>query len=261
MRRLAAVLLLVALGGPIVASAKSPATFRVLFIGNSGTYFNNLPALVAAVAGVDGRHLETQMVVAPGASLKKHWEDGAALDAIRRTRWNYVVLQEQSTFGNPPSPVNRVNDPAVFHEYARRFDGEIRKAGATTVFFLMWAHQDRPDTQARITDAFVTIARELHARLAPIGLAWERALAERPGFALYHDRVHPTPAGSYLAACVLHATMFGTPPHGIPTRVLGRPVDLAGRIGNDGQGLVTISDEEAAWFTRLAWTEAAKHRR
>ena len=84
---------------------------------------------------------------------------------------------------------------------------------------------------------------------------------KRPTFVLYHDRVHPTPAGSYLAACVLHATLFGTLPHGIPTRVLGRPVDLAGRLGDDAQELVKISDDEAAWLARLAWVEAAKHRR
>jgi hypothetical protein len=161
------------------------APVRALFIGNSATYYNNLPRLTAALAAsaADARRLETEMITVGGATLKRHWDDGIALAAIRRGGWQYVVLQEQTTLGPIRTPGIKVNDPAMFHDYARRFDAEIKRAGATTVFFLTWARRDRPETQAAITRAYTMIAAELGARVAPVGVAWERALSSNPALA------------------------------------------------------------------------------
>jgi len=49
-----------------------------------------------------------------------------------------------------------------------------------------------------------------------VGLAWQRAVGQRPGIALWDsDGSHPAPAGSYLAACVFYATLFGESPAGL----------------------------------------------
>ena len=61
---------------------------RVLFIGNSYTYVNNLPELVTGLAESAHRPLETEMIVAPGATLQKHWEDGKAVQTIKRSHWD-----------------------------------------------------------------------------------------------------------------------------------------------------------------------------
>ena len=119
--KLGSLLLLALAALPIAAQ---PRPLRVLFIGNSYTYFNYLPGLVASLArgARPSRAMQTEMVARPGVSLRDHWLDGAALAAIRRTRWDYVVVQEQSMLGvmlahGRPT----VNDPDLFHEFGRRF--------------------------------------------------------------------------------------------------------------------------------------------
>jgi hypothetical protein len=151
---------------------------RVLFIGDSYTYFNNVPHLLHMLveSAREERGIETRMVVEPGFTLKRHWDDPGAVSAIHAERWDHVILQEQSTLGGSTviDDIPQINAPTMFHEYARLFDHEIRKAGAKTVFFLTWARKDSPGSQPLLNTAYLRIAKELRARLAPVGMAWER---------------------------------------------------------------------------------------
>jgi hypothetical protein len=249
---------------PATAPLELPgrARIRVLFIGNSYTFFNNLPQILTVLAESANQAVETEMIAAAGATLKKHWEDGKALEALKRGHWDYVVLQEQSTLGLPSQPGAQINSPKMFHEYARLFNAEIVKAGAKTVFFLTWARQDRPHTQALLTDAYLSIAKELKAIVAPVGIAWQKAARKNGRVALHQkDLSHPTPAGSYLAACVLYSTVCGKSPVGLTTVVVGNAIDAGGRLasgqdadgnGNDKVQLVTLTRSEALLLQRVA---------
>lgn len=100
-------------------------------------------------------------------------------------------------------------------EFARLFDAEIKRARAATVFYQTWARQDTPETQAILTKAYHTIATELGARVAPVGDTFA-ASKVRPQ--LYNpDKSHPSPLGTYLAACVFFATMHDQSPEAWPT--------------------------------------------
>ncbi|HEV8484178.1 MAG TPA: hypothetical protein VGV87_11595 [Blastocatellia bacterium] len=248
-------------------------TLRVLFIGNSYTYVNNLPSLVTALAESAHESLETEMIVAPGATLKKHWEDGKAVEAMKRSRWDYVILQEQSTLGLVSQGGPPINNPKTFHEYARLFNSEIKSAGARTIFFLTWARQNLPETQAVLNSAYFTIAKELNAIVTPVGIAWQTALKKNPGVALHQkDLSHPTPAGSYLAACVLYSTLYGQSAAGLTGRVVGNTVDLAGRVldthgeqggaANQTKGeLVNLSKADSTFLQKVAWQTVSDENR
>lgn len=217
------------------ASPEQKCPVRVLFIGNSYTAINDLPALTArlAASAQPPRTLETEFAGEGGATLKRHWEAGRALASIRKGGFDYVVLQDQGTLG-PSDDFRSINDPALFHTYARLFDAEIRKSGAKTLFFLTWARQDSPENQALLTGAYRSIANELNALIAPVGVAWQRALKKRPDVVLHHaDRSHPGPAGSYLAAAVFYAVLFSRSPEGLSR------ADLVA--------------EDAAFLQRIAW--------
>src|SRR5690349_6622272 len=116
---------------PKTRASRAAGKQRVLFIGNSYTYFNNLPQMFAGLSASakPPQTVETEMVVVGGATLKGLWENGRALEALKGGRWDYVVLQEQSTLGAAPmiNGVVQISDPKTFHEYARRFDAEIKK--------------------------------------------------------------------------------------------------------------------------------------
>lgn len=181
---------------------------NVLFIGNSFTARNDLPGLIAQLAAERGCALTSRLISAGGASLRRHWNAGSARHAIAEGGFDHVVLQEQSTLP--------LKNPQRMHESVRLFDEVIRAAGATTVLYLTWARQHAPESQDAITRAYLDIGRELHATVVPVGVAWKQVLA-RPPAPILHDRdgSHPSPAGTYLAACVFVHVLFGVDPRGL----------------------------------------------
>ncbi len=187
---------------------------KVLFIGNSFTARNNVPELIAQLAASRGQQLQHRLISAGGASLRMHWNKGDAQQAIQETRYDYVVLQEQSTLP--------VKNPVRMHENIRLFDEAIKGAGAKTALYLTWARQNAPETQETITKAYTAIGEELGAKVVPVGVAWQNFLRKHKQPVLHdQDQSHPTLAGSYLAACVFLAVLFGESPIGMASEVKG----------------------------------------
>lgn len=200
---------------------------RMLFIGNSFTTKNDLPGLLSAIAKAGkGIAIETEVISAGGASLRRHWNAGAA-NTISDTKWDYVVFQEQSTLP--------VKNSKRFHENVREFVPAMKENGAEMVLFMTWARKKEPENQKLLTDSYNEIGKELAATVVPVGTAWQKLLAkhEKP---LLHDEdgSHPTIAGSYLAACTFYATLFG-----------GDPTKLETDVGK-------LTDEERNLLQRIA---------
>ena len=172
---------------------------NILFIGNSFTQRNDLPSLLAAMAAERGVSIRQKLVSAGGASLRTHWNAGRAAKAIDADDYDHVVLQEQSTLP--------VKNPQRMAENVRLFDEAIKQAGARTVLYMTWARQFAPESQKAITDAYNSVGRELGALVVPVGLAWQKFIAQHKQPLLYdRDQSHPSLAGSYFAACVFLAT-------------------------------------------------------
>lgn len=187
---------------------------KVLFIGNSFTARNNLPALISQLAAARGKSVEHHLISAGGASLRNHWNAGEALKAINEGHYDCVVLQEQSTLP--------IKNARRMHENVRLFDEAIKAAGAKTVLYMTWARRHAPESQHAITDAYTSIGRELGATVAPVGVAWEGFLRNHDQPVLHEqDESHPTLAGSYLAACVFLAALFNENPVGIGGEIAG----------------------------------------
>jgi len=207
-RAAALLALAVLVAAPTWGQAVAPAPVRVLLVGNSLTYFNDMPQLLARMASAPGAsRLLVAFCGAGGLRLQDQWERGDVAKALGAAKWDFVVLQGQSV-----EPTDYTEN---FLEYGRRLDGEIRKHGARTVLFLTWAAAGRP--QAPMTYAYRQLARETGATVAPVGVAFATEL-RRGRILLAGDDVHPNLAGSYLAACVLYAVVTGRSPVGLPYR-------------------------------------------
>lgn len=160
---------------------------RVLFVGNSYTYFNNAPEVFAALAraALPGREVRTGMVAVPGETLLALWERSPAREEVRSSKWDYVVLQDQSLLGEGLRDGRfTVNSHRLLHWGVRLFDGDIRRAGARTVVLQTWSRRAEPDHQADLEHAYDSVARELGATLAPVGRIWARARREYPAIYL-----------------------------------------------------------------------------
>ena len=193
---------------------------RVLFIGNSYTYVNDLPGTLAALARSGGHVVETGMAASGGWTLTQHSNSAQTLDQLGSAKWDYVVLQEQSEIPSMESSRNQEMYPA-----ARWLVQKIRQNGAQPVFFLTWAHRDGwPENgladyesmQLQTNQGYLAIANELSARVAPVGYAWLTAWLQDPGVGLWQaDGSHPSVQGTYLAACVFYAVLFRQSPEGL----------------------------------------------
>jgi hypothetical protein len=167
----------------------------VLFIGNSLTYMENIPALVDGLghaARLD--RIRVASVAFPDYSLEDHWNAGEALDSIARGGWDAVVLQQ----GPSSLPASQTH----LLEWAGRFAERIRAAGARPALYMVWPPVGG-DWDGVV--AGYTVAAEANdAILLPAGQAWRAVLGAHPEIALYGpDQFHPTRAGAYLAALVI----------------------------------------------------------
>jgi hypothetical protein len=175
----------------------------VLFIGNSLTYSNDLPAMVCALARAAGRPAVCESVAKPDYSLEDHWNDRDARRAIARG-WDLVVLQQ----GPSALPESRV----LLVEFTRRFDAEIRKTGARTALYMVWPSRPRRGDFAGVSQSYAAAAQAVGGLLLPVGDAWREAWSTDPSLALYgNDGLHPSSMGSALAAIVIYRQVFDAP--------------------------------------------------
>jgi hypothetical protein len=230
---LAVVLLLLA-----GCTASRPRPTRVLFVGNSYTYFNNLPALVGALGDANGVSMEPVLTAAGAYTLQMHVEDGVAASA---KGFDAVVLQEQSR--------RPVLEPELLVEAASAFTGSAPKL----VLFATWARRGVPEDQTAIDAAYRRAGAAARGIVAHTAEAWQRALKQRPGLRLYHDDgSHPTPAGSYLAAIAIYRALTGQPPRVVPARIVGKGFDEAGNELPVETVLVDLPPQELALFEQVA---------
>ena len=189
---------------------------KILFVGNSYTYFWNLPQTVEAMAKEKSFPLEARQSTSGGTHWGHHWRGERELktrNKIENGDFTAVVLQNHSM-----SALNRVD--SMFH-FGALFAEKIKAKGADVYLYMTWAREWNPYMQAEIKEQYMALGEKLGAKVVPVGPAWERARALRPGFPLYdEDQSHPSPLGTYLTACVFFGTFSGQSPVGLPSRLI-----------------------------------------
>jgi hypothetical protein len=187
------------------AAAGRSAQVQVLMLGNSHTSSNDLPGKLDAMlrSGLGGRSVGTAL--APGSMfLDERVADPESMAVLRGRAWTVVVLQAQKY------------SSSGLYEYstaeAAALAAEARRLGALPVLFPEWPRRGIAET-ARIWEPHVRIATEAPACIAPVGQAFDLAAQRMPALVLHaSDGNHSSPAGAYLAALVLYATVSGRSP-------------------------------------------------
>lgn len=222
---------------PLCAPAR--AGDKILFLGNSYTFFNRMPAMVKAMADARGLRPDIYLHAAPAASFRSHWNDNAARKKLEGTAWDFVILQDQS--------VTPIIAPEHTMKFGSRLCTHIRSGNGTPVLFLTWGKKNTsglPDSeeQKALLETYLKLARQEKAAVSPVGIAWENCLKRHPGIALYQeDGRHPTEQGSYLAACVIYCTLFGKSPIGLPGSLTLKGVRLCSIPSATARTLQTVA--------------------
>ncbi len=207
---------------PILAlSQPASKKIRVLFIGNSYTYVNNLPQLVHDIARSNGDSLFFDSYCPGGYTFNNHFNDANTLAKIALGNWNYVVLQAQSQ--EPSFSPGQVSAQTL--PYAVLLDSAIKYHNpcATTVLYETWGRKfgdasncaayppvcTYSGMQNRLRDSYKLFADTCHGIMAPAGEAFRQVVSTNTLIDLYQaDQSHPSLEGSYLTACVFYETLF-----------------------------------------------------
>ncbi len=218
MRKLLLTMVLLLAGGWLVSAVlfSTPAV-RVLFIGNSYTYYNDMPLMMADIAQANGVEVEVTVIAKGGYFLSQHAGSAAVQDAIGSENFDIIVLQEQSIAPAEPNRFETDTMPAI-----RRFSSLTAESPARVILFQTWGHRDGnpisghrsyESMQGDLILAYATMATEIDGDVAPVGSMWWRARTTLPDVTLHApDGSHPTAEGSYLAAAVIAGVVADEPP-------------------------------------------------
>lgn len=178
---------------------------RILFLGNSFTFYHDMPAMVAQLL-----QAEVGSNLCGGAYLYQHIDPSDELcvttgKLLAEKQWDYVILQDQSQ--------GPITHPEEFKRAVAELSVKIRAAGGTPVLYETWAYEEGSSTlastgmtfedmQQKLTDGYRAAAEANQALLAPVGQAFAAA---RTTTQLYdeNDHYHPSLQGSRLAAEVI----------------------------------------------------------
>jgi len=215
---------------------------RVLFVGNSLTYTNDLPLLVAALSRGHEVEIETGMIAIPNASLEDHWNDGRSRREIASGKWDVVVMQQG------PSSLASSRENLV--EWSGRLADEVRAAGARPALFTVWPDASRRAYLDDVIESYRVAAESCRCELLPAGLAWKEAWSRSGRLSLFGaDGFHPGPDGSYLAALVIWSGLTGEDPGSAPAE-----------LNADNGKTVRIKEKRAAIYREAATAALAPRR-
>ena len=228
--------------GLTVASAQAPevkpsenaSPKRILFVGNSYLYYgdslHNHVRRMAIAADPEGeKQFKYKSATISGAALyhhniKSYLEPGKL--GIKEP-FEFVVLQGGS------AAISSDKRKASFEKTVVEFDQEIRNTGARTALYMTHAyvkpHKKYDPNMIRDIEAlYVATGNKVGALVIPVGLAFEEAYKQRPDMKLHKqfDGSHPDLIGTYLAACVVYASLYGKSP-------VGNGYDYFGKIDKE----------------------------
>jgi hypothetical protein len=213
------------------------AAYRILFIGNSLTYVNDLPAVVKAMttgAGLPNTQVAT--IAYPDYALEDHWNEGTARAAVARNGWTHVIMQQ----GPSALQESRVN----LLQWSTTFAEQVKAHGATPGMYMVWPSTERSFDFDRVSESYRLAAEAIDGQLYPAGDAWRAAWRRSPALALYGgDGFHPSSLGTYTAALTIVAVVFDRSPVGLPA--LGIPAATAEILQESAREAVAAAEGSA----------------
>lgn len=196
-------------------NAKMDGENRIIALyGNSFTFYNNnintrLRDLTQSLLPNHAQGYKYRGITISSGNLGWQINNLAFQNSLQK--WDVVILQGNSTESISKKESTRQN----FVDSATTMADMAHKAGSKVVYFMTWAKRDKPEDTQKLANAYLSIAQKTGGYVAPVGLAFDNARKMHPEINLYyHDGVHPSMAGTYLAACVFFSTLYNQSPLG-----------------------------------------------
>ncbi|WP_339659040.1 HopJ type III effector protein [uncultured Polaribacter sp.] len=213
---------------------------KVLFVGNSFTYYNNLPQVVSAMAKSQNVNIDTKHSTIGGSSLENHWKSERGTQTrimIELEKWDYVVFNNHS--------LSSITSPDKFLEYSKKFADLVRSKGAEPIFMMTWAYKSNPLMLPQIEKMHKLLCEQTNTNYIPGGPLFASSIKYRPDIELFHDDIHPSSNGTYLLGLALYKYFTGKTVTGIPGNI--STLDTNGQI----LYLIFMKDNDVPFLQQL----------
>lgn len=212
----------------------------ILFIGNSYTYYNDMPQICTSIAASMGDVLVKEQSTYGGYKLEQHVKRAETITKIKagipdynsaktRKDWDFVVLQEFSQYPSASEvSIQNLTIPAV---KSLNSLNRIVNPSSQLLFYQSWGRKNGDKTRCEeipevctyegmdslTTITYKRLGIQFNGEVVPVGSVWRYLRGHYPEIELYNeDESHPSEAGSYAAACTFYTSIFNKDPRLIP---------------------------------------------
>lgn len=174
---------------------------KILFVGNSLTYSNDLPKQIVEEAAKRGIILFTNSLTRPNYSIADHWAEGKLQHLIRNGDFEFVVVQQ--------GPSSQSDGREMLLTYGQYLSELCSKHGAKLAFFMVWPARSNFHTFDGVIRNYTEAARATGAILCPVGEVWKAHFEKTGDFSYYsQDGFHPSELGTNVAAEIIVNCLF-----------------------------------------------------
>lgn len=213
---------------------RSQEVTRVLFVGNSITYFNDLPQTFESIANSLGDSTEVTVYAPGGTGFINHVSDAAVNNHFKQGNWDYIVLQPGSNESPGYSfPISETLERAKMLNDSIYKYNTCAKVLYYEISYGVWGNSASDlvtynTTMDLIKENIQYLSDSTSAFMAPVGEAFRTSWNANLNNMLWGGTgdIHPNPKGSYLAACTFYASIFQKPSLGTSV-VNGMPITEA----------------------------------
>ena len=173
----------------------------ILFIGNSLTYFNDLPILVKERVEAQGKEVVVKMVAYPNYAIVDHWADGEVQQLISSKAYDFVIIQQ--------GPSSQSDGRQMLIESGKLYSDLCEANNAKLCYFMVWPSIGNYATFDGVIKNHTDAAAMNNAILLPVGEVWKEYIDTTNNLDYYGpDGFHPSVKGSEVAADVIVEHLF-----------------------------------------------------
>jgi hypothetical protein len=179
----------------------SDSAKKILFVGNSLTYYNDLPKLVSGIGRDSGKEIITETLTRGNYALEDHWNDGQMQQLIATRKYDFVVVQQ--------GPSSQADGRAMLLDYGARIKALCVTNNTQLAFFMVWPAFSNFHTFDGVISNYTNAAVVTNSLLCPVGKVWKEHFLRTGDYSYYgSDMFHPSQKGSENAAKIIYETLF-----------------------------------------------------
>lgn len=173
---------------------------RTLFIGNSHTYFNDMPKIFADICRKNGIDMQVTMLTKGGMGLDYHADNEQTRFNILFGDYDFIILQHVA---------HPMGEFSVMEEATDRIMEWIKQTRSMACFYMTWTEENNEVFQKEMSARYRKLAEKYGCKVSPVGDKWWSHIHEHPDIDLYfEDRRHASVEGSRLVAQTIYDTLF-----------------------------------------------------